>query len=514
MMPGKANITCGRRERALYRMGPAAACLLIAMLLGACAGPESRPAVALMQMRLPLQDFVQVHLFSVTESFPGGEAADFPAVGFRFEKNHLVPSAEPGSAAGVRMSAKSFAEWQRVMAQSGLSLLYIDPVLVAQPGRNAEVRTQGTFTYVQNVEMRRGRSAMAHQGDIAVGTKVSLSVQPTPDPETLLVDVDVFIRNAEADSAVAAEGDSADDAFETGPLKLDLPRIVTRHIRAAVPLRYGVSAIVAHYARQRPASAAGTGGPVAEHMVCVVTAVRTGKTIVPDEQAAPLYDKKDHCAATLLCTVPAQTPGGGAVPVALSQPLTADELGECTEHLKRLGEMPVIAGVTAVPGRPAGFEMTTAHSYLGGIAVPPGNEASGPYMFVVRRQLSGTQLDVRLTEEASGGSLSLDARHAAPPTMVPLRRREPSFRALVELAVQETYLTHICRQTATEIACILPSVSSGTYRLECKTKTTGASSLEERQAPRESLGLLTLRPLRQVQEAAEAGESSDATFLP
>lgn len=482
---------------------------MLLTLMAACRGPEKAgtpPEPVLPRRDLPFHYIVRVQLLGIREVVKGRPESLVPAAGFRFEDNRLVPTTEPGTVAGVKLTRESLVAWLAELRRTGAGGLYMAPAFTVKPGRRAAASRTLELPYRANVTFDRNGACTMKNGTLATGTRLSVTAIPTLEADTLLLKLDLRITSGEVQWFTAADGFRSRDFGRAPPLKVQLAAENVHAIATALPVQYGRPVIAAHYVKQYWSRSGLFGGwrQIREHLICIATAVRTGTVADPGDTPDVYEESRFHAATLLWCAQEGSASrghGGGSSADAeggkfVSRWLNAQAVRKTLAAAYGGTERTVfLLGIVVAPGVPARFEVGERQAYVADIVPPPVPARAGPYEFAILTATSGTVFCPRLDVADRSATVHVNVRLGSPARLKARSETLPTLRADHASGITETYHFSTTDQAIVEMDGRLGLRVGGAFRLGMTSIGTGAGPSTGSRGSNDTPVLLTLRKL-------------------
>jgi hypothetical protein len=446
---------------------PLSAFILLVPALCGCRTLAPRASPKELIEPMPPQILIQLRVIALHEAAEPSDAAPFPALGFQFAGDRVVPVGKPDTVAGVELAQPQLARWMENLGKAGATLLAAPGFTV---GPNLPVSSAYSTEKQYQANWRVDSNGVSMQ-NAAVTPESKFRVQPELIPGTgdLLTSVGVEIGSADLDSFVLVDQFAAKDQKPI-PLSLLLPRQSILRMATQTLVRPGQTLILAHYVKQyrstpQPPKAAEN---LRDHIFCLLSADRSGS-----EQAQsnlPIVPRIPPRYALSLAWLESENPGPTPQPLNRAKPAPEPAPDDCAELQKAATRMKGAPSVIAqtlsfalTVKTQAQFEIADEHGYVAGIH-RDSDQAMSPYNFLINQSWSGLKLSARLESAPQGVSADLNLRLADPAQCENAVGKLPSLRAGAPETEAKEYHFQVAGQTSADFAAIL-TLPPGQIRL-------------------------------------------------
>jgi len=226
---------------------PLSSVLLLALAFCGCR--TSAPPMPLREMvqELPSQILLRLQVLALRETVNASDGAPFPALGFQFAGDRVVPVEKPDTIAGVELTAPQLARWVANLDKAGATL-YAAPGFTAGPNLSASSNYSTEKQYQANWRLDT-RGATMQNAAVTPESKFSVRPELIPGTRDLLTSAGIEIRTADLDSFTLVDRFVGNDEKPV-PLALLLPRQAILRIATQTLVRPGRTLVFAHYVKQ------------------------------------------------------------------------------------------------------------------------------------------------------------------------------------------------------------------------------------------------------------------------
>ena len=450
--------------------------MVLALALSGCRASGSSKLQKGIVEEITPQILLRVQIIALREVVSPSDDAPFPALGFQFSEDRVVPVEKPDTIAGVELTAPQLNRWMENLGKAGAAL-YAAPVFTVGPGLPASTVYSTEKLYQANWHVD-SNGASAQNASILPETKFTVQPEPLPGIPDLLTSVDAEVGSADLNPFTLVD-DFAVQGKKTVPLSLLLPRQDIRRMITQTLIRPGQALVLAHYVRQyraepQPPKAAEDRR---DHIFCLLSAERRG----PEEARSdlPIVPQIPPRYALSLTWInsgeagPAQPPPDREKPAAEPGPGDSAELQKAAAQMKGApGAFAETLSLALTAKTQAQFEIAEERGCVAGIR-RDSDAPESPYSFIVNQAWAGVKLSARLEPVAKGVSATLNLRLADPPHCEGSLGKLPSLRpGSPETEVKE-YHFQVATQASAEFASTQLLQPGQTWLPPMTWRTTG-----------------------------------------
>ena len=420
---------------------PLSSVLLLALAFCGCR--TSAPPMPLREMvqELPSQILLRLQVLALRETVNASDGAPFPALGFQFAGDRVVPVEKPDTIAGVELTAPQLARWVANLDKAGATL-YAAPGFTAGPNLSASSNYSTEKQYQANWRLDT-RGATMQNAAVTPESKFSVRPELIPGTRDLLTSAGIEIRTADLDSFTLVDRFVGNDEKPV-PLALLLPRQAILRIATQTLVRPGRTLVFAHYVKQyrsapQPLKAAEN---LRDQIFFLLSAERRGPEQA--ESDLPIIPQIPPRFALSLIWLEAEKPPPAAPRPARANPAPGpapDDLDELQKAAAQIKDSPDAVmqtlSLALTVKTPAQFEVADERGYVAGIhrdsdeTIEP-VQLPDPADLGRREALGAARSDaagrVGGREPAPGRSAPIRQRHRQASLAAPRRDREGSER--------------------------------------------------------------------------------------
>jgi hypothetical protein len=459
---------------------PLSAFILLAPAFCGCRTPAPpTPPEPIVIEEIPSQIVVQLRVITLHEAANPSDAAPFPALGFQFAGDRVVPVGKPDTVAGAELAPPELARWVENLGKAGAMLLAA-PAFTVGPNLPASSAYSTEKQYQANWRMDSNGASMQN-AVVSPESKSRVQAELIPGTRDLLTSAGVEISSADLDSFVLVDQFAAKDEKPI-PLALLLPRQTILRMATQTLVQPGQTLILAHYVKQyrsapQPPKAAEN---LRDHIFWLLSADRRG--LEQAQSDLPIVPQIPPRYALSLAWLESENAGPAPQPPDRAKPAPGPAPDDCAELQKAAGRMKDAPGVVAqtlsfalTVKTQAQFEIAEEHGYVAGIH-PDSDEAVSPYNFLINQTWSGLKLSARLEPAPQGVSADLNLRLADPPQCDNAVGKLPSLRAGAPKTEAKEYHFQVAGQTTADFAAILTLPPGQTRLLPLTWHATGVAA--------------------------------------
>ncbi|MGD0999907.1 MAG: hypothetical protein ABSA67_04330 [Candidatus Brocadiia bacterium] len=416
---------------------------------------------------LPSQILLRLQVIALREAVNPADEAPFPALGFQFAGDRVVPVEKPDTIAGVELTTPQLARWVQNLDKAGATL-YAAPGFTVGPDLPASSLYSAEKQYQANWRVDTNGISMQN-ATVTPESKFSVRPELVPGTRDLLTNVGIEISTADLDSFVLVDHFVAKDQKPV-PLALLLPRQAILRIATRTLVRPGRTLILAHSVKQyrsapQPPKAAEN---MRDQIFYLLSADRRGPEAaesdlpivlqIPPRFALSLTWLESESAA------PAAQPPDRATPPPAPAPDDLAELQKAAGQMKGApGAVVQTLGLALTVKTQVQFEVAEEGGYVAGIH-RDSDETMSPYNFLVNQTWSGVKFSAQLEQMPQSLSADLALRLADPPQYDDALGKLPSLRAGAPEKEARDYHFQVAGQTEADFAAVL-SLQPGQTRL-------------------------------------------------
>ena len=419
-----------------------ASCLLLAPSLCGCRASAPKPPPMIVE-EVPPQVRLRLQVIALRETASPADGAPFPALGFQFAGDRVVPVETPDTIAGVELTMPQLVRWMENLRKAGAKL-YAAPDFTVGPNLSASSVNSAEKQYQANWRVDSNGASM--KSDTVV-PELKFNVQPdlVPGTRALLTSVDAEIGSADLDPFTVVDNFAAKDKKPI-PLALLLPRQAIRRMITQALVPPDRTLILAHYVKQyrsspQPPIRGSQGGPepesrrppaaaedVREHIFYVLSAERRGPEARSDLPIVPQIPPRYALSLTWLesqdAAPPAQPPAPAKPATSTAGKSAQDDLAELQQAAGWMKDAPEAVvqtlAMALTTGTQTQFEVAEERACVAGLH-QDSTDAASPYNFLIQKTWSGIKLSAQLNPAPQAGkpSTSLPAGRVAGPAVKP-----------------------------------------------------------------------------------------------
>jgi hypothetical protein len=472
--------------------------VLLSALCGCRASARPRLAKELVT-EIPPQILLQVRVIALREAPGVSEDAPFPALGFRFAGDWVVPVEDPDTIAGVELTAPQLSRWAANLAKAG-AVSYAEPGFTVGPNHRASSIYSTEKLYQANWRVDTD-SVLPETANIIPESKFSVQPELVPGTRDLLTSVDAETGSGGLDPFTLVDNFAAKDR-KPAPLALFLPRQVFLRMATQTLVKPGRTLVLAHYVKQyrsapQPSKPAQN---LRDHIFYLLSTERRGPEEAPSN--LPIVPQIPPCYALSLIWLeagnpaPAEQPPKGAVQAPRRQTArAATDWDSLLKMARRIQDQPDAAAQTLslalTVKTQAQFEVAEERGYVAGIH-PDSEKPASPYDFLINRTWTGAKLSAQLAPGAPGMSAALNLRLADPPQYADALGPLPSLSPGTPEKEAKEYRFQAASQTSADYAATEVLRLGHTRLLPLTWQTTGTAASQN--APLRSVAAILQEP--------------------
>jgi len=412
---------------------PLSSFILLAPAFCGCRTAAPRPPLLKeIVQEIPSQIVLRLQVLALREAVNPSDDAPFPALGFQFAGDRVVPVDEPDTIAGVELTTPQLVRWMDNLGKAGATL-YAAPAFTVSPDLPASSVYSTEKRYQANWRVDTNGLAMQNAA-VTPESKFSVRTELIPGTRDLLTNAGIEIGAADLDSFVLVDR-FAGKGEKAVPLALLLPRQSILRLATRTLFQPGHTLILAHCVKQyrsapQPPKAAEN---LREHIFYLLSAERRG----PEEPQSdlPIVPQIPPRFALTLTWLESEQAGPPAQPPDRAKPAPGpapDDLGVLQEAAGRMkgapGAVMQTLSLALTVKTQAQFEVAEERSYVAGIH-RDSDETMSPYNFLIQQTWSGVKLSAQLEPMPKGVSADLNLRLADPPQLNDAVGKLPLMRA-------------------------------------------------------------------------------------
>ncbi len=458
---------------------PLSSVLLLALAFCGCR--TSAPPMPLREMvqELPSQILLRLQVLALRETVNASDGAPFPALGFQFAGDRVVPVEKPDTIAGVELTAPQLARWVANLDKAGATL-YAAPGFTAGPNLSASSNYSTEKQYQANWRLDT-RGATMQNAAVTPESKFSVRPELIPGTRDLLTSAGIEIRTADLDSFTLVDRFVGNDEKPV-PLALLLPRQAILRIATQTLVRPGRTLVFAHYVKQyrsapQPLKAAEN---LRDQIFFLLSAERRGPEQA--ESDLPIIPQIPPRFALSLIWLEAEKPPPAAPRPARANPAPGpapDDLDELQKAAAQIKDSPDAVmqtlSLALTVKTPAQFEVADERGYVAGIH-RDSDETMSPYNFLIRQTWAGVKLSAQLEAMPQGVSADVNLRLADPPQYDDATGKLPSLRPGETEKEAKEYHFQVAGQAEADFAAVLPLQPGQTRLLPLTWHASGIST--------------------------------------
>jgi hypothetical protein len=454
---------------------------VLLLLTAFCGCRASAPPAPLKEMveEFPPQVLLRLQVIALREAVDPSDDAPFPALGFQFAGDRVVPVEKPDTIAGVELTAPQLARWMENLGKARATL-YAAPAFTVGPNLPASSIYSTEKRYQANWRVdAKGFSMMS--ASIAPESKFTVQPELIPGTQGFLTSVDAELGSADLDPFTVVDNFAA-TGEKPIPLSLFLPRQAILRMITQTLVQRGRTVVLAHYVKQYRSAPQPpeTAENLREHIFYLLSADRRGPAEVPsDLPIVPVIPQRYALSLTWLeseDTAPAAKPPDRAKPAP--DPASAD-LAELQKAVGRMKDEPEAVLQTLSLGltvqTQARFEIAEQRGYVAGIH-RDSDAPTSAYSFLINQTWAGVKLSAQLERRPQGVSADLNLRLADPPQCDDAVGKLPSLRADAPEAETREYHFQAAGQTSADFAAVQSLRPGQTRLLPLTWHTTGIAT--------------------------------------
>jgi hypothetical protein len=428
---------------------------------------------------IPPQVLLQLQVIALREVVNPSDESPFPALGFQFAEDRVVPVEKPDTIAGVELTTPQLIRWMENLRKAGATLYVALPPFAVGPNLRASTINSAEKQYQANWRVD-SNGASAQNAAITPESKFDVQPELVPGTRDLLTSVGAEISSADLDPFTLVDRFTTKDE-KAIPLALLLPRQAIRRMITQTLVQPGRTLILAHYVKQyrsasQPPQAAEN---LRDHLFYVLSADRRGPEVQSDLPIVPQIPPRYALSLTWLESEnarPAAQPPDRAAPAL--EPASDDliELQKAAGLMKDApGAVLQTLSLALTAKTQAQFEIAEERDAVAGIH-RDSDEATSPYNFLIHQTWTGMKLSAQLEQTPQGVSANLNLRLADPPQCDDAVGWLPSLRAGAPETEAKEYHFQIASQTSADFAAIQALRPGQTRLLPLTWQTTGIAA--------------------------------------
>jgi hypothetical protein len=448
--------------------------LLAPAFCGCRASSPAKPPKPLIE-EIPSQIMLRLQVIALREKPDPAAEAPFPALGFQFAGDRIVPVESPDTIAGVELTAPQLNRWMANLAKAGAAL-YAEPVFTVGPNLPATSVFSTEKGYQSNWRVNSNGASPENAG-VVPESKFTVQPELVPGTRDLLTSVEAEISAADLDPFTLVDNFAA-KGLKAAPLALLLPRQTLLRMATQTMVRPGQSLVLAHYVKQYRAAPQPSGPEenLRDHIFYLLSAERRGPQEAPSD--LPIVPRIPPRYALTLTWLESRN----AAPTAQSPQRANPAPGDWDALVKMArgleGDPDAVAqtlSLALTANTQAQFEVAEERGYVAGIH-PDSAEAASPYDFLIHQTWTGMKLSAQLEPAPQGVSAALNLRLADPPQFRDAVGKLPSLQPGAPETEGAEYHLQSAAQTSAEFAAT-EILRPGQIRLLRPTwQTTGAGA--------------------------------------
>ena len=453
--------------------------LLLLPAISGCRTPvPPKPPPPIIEEVSP-QIVLRIQVIALREAASPSDDAPFPALGFQFAGDRVVPVEKPDTIAGVELTTPQLIRWVQNLGKAGATLcaapaFTVGPNLPASSIYSTEKRYQSNWRVDSN-------GATVQSDAIVPESKFTVQPELVPGTRGLLTSVDAEISSADLDPFPLVDNFSPKGEIAV-PLALLLPRQVIWRLITQTLVQPGQTLVLAHYVKQYrsappPPKAAEN---LRDHLFYLLSADRRG----PEEAQSdlPIVPQIPPRYALTLTWLESENAGPPAQPPDRPKPAPEPATGDAGELQKAAGRMKdapdavlQTLSLALTLKTQAQFEIAEERGYVAGIH-RDSEEAMSPYNFLINRTWTGMKLSAQLEPTPQGVAAALNLRLADPPQCDAAVGKLPWLRPGAPEAEAREYHFQVARQASADFAATQILKPGQTRLLPLTWSTAGAAS--------------------------------------
>ncbi len=450
--------------------------VFLAPALSGCraSGPPKLPKGIVEE--IPPEVLLRLQIITLREAAAPSDEAPFPALGFQFAGDCVVPVEKPDTIAGVELTTPQLNRWLENLGKAGAAL-YAAPAFTVGPNLPASTVYSMEKRYQANWHVDSD-GASAQNAAVTPESKFSVQPELVPGIPDLLTSVNAEISSADLDPFTLVD-DFSVKGKKAFPLSLLLPRQELRRMATQTLVLPGRTLILAHYVKQyraapQPMKAAEN---VRDHIFYLLSADRRGPAEARSD--LPIVPQNPPRFALSLTWLDSGNAGPAAPAADRAKPASEPAAGDSAQlqdAAARMKDAPdafaQTLGLALTAKTQAQFEIAAERDYVAGIR-RDSDAPDSPYSFLINHTWAGVKLSAQLEPVPNGMSATLNLRLADPPHYDDALGELPSLRAdSAETEVKE-YHFQAAAQSSADFAVILPLQPGQTRLLPLTWRTTG-----------------------------------------
>lgn len=434
---------------------PLSSVLLLPAAFCGCRTPAPPAPLKEIVQEVPSQILLRLQVLALREAANPSDGAPFPALGFQFDGDRVVPVEKPDTIAGVELTMPQLARWIENLDKAGATL-YAAPGFTVGPDLPASSLYSAEKQYQANWRVDTQGAAMQNAA-VVPQSKFSVRPELIPGTRDLLTNAGIEISTADLDSFTLVDRYVGKDEKPV-PLALLLPRQAILRIATRTLVQPGRTLILAHYVKQyrsapQPPKAA---EKLRDHIFFLLSAERRGpEQAESDLPIIPQIPPRFALSLTWLESGKAPPAADRGKPAPGPAPDDLDELRQAAAQMKDAPDAVMQTLSLALTVKtPARFEVAEERGYVAGIH-RDSDETMSPYNFLIQQTWSGVKLSAQLEPMPQGLSADLNLRLADPPQYDDATGKLPSLRPGAPEKEAKEYHFQVAGQTAADFAAVL-----------------------------------------------------------
>jgi len=460
------------RRLSSFIVRPSYILLLLPAFCGCRASAPPKPLKEIVE-EVPPQILLRLQVIALRETANPSDDAPFPALGFQFAGDRVVPVEKPDTIAGVELTPPQLNRWMENLGKAKATL-YAAPAFSVGPNLPASSIYSTEKRYQSNWRVD-ANGASVQNASVAPESKFNVQPELVPGTRSLLASVDVELASADLDPFTVVDNFAA-KGKKAIPLALLLPRQAILRMITQTLVQPGQTVILAHYVKQyrsepQPAQASES---LRDHIFYLLSADRRGPEEAPSD--LPIVPHIPPRCALSLTWLESENPGPAAKPA--SEP-AADDLAELQRAVGRMKDAPDAVlqtlSLALTVETQAQFEIAEERGYVAGIH-PVSDAGTNAYSFLINQAWAGVKLSAQLARAPQGVSADLNLRLADPPQCDDAVGKLPSLRAGAPETEAKEYHFQVAGQTSADFVATLALRPGQTRLLPLTWHTTSIAT--------------------------------------
>ena len=400
---------------------------------------------------IPAQIVLRLQVIALREAPDPSEGAPFPALGFQFAEDQVVPVEKPETIVGVDLTMPQLNRWTENLRKAGAAL-YAAPVFTVGPNLPAGSVYSTEKLYQSNWRID-SNGASAENASIVPESKFNVQPELVPGTGDLLTTVNAEIGSGDLDPFTLVDSFAAKRP-KPAPLALLLPRQTVMRMATQTMVKPGQTLVLAHYVKQYCAAPQPSAPPrnLRDHVFYLVSAERRGPEEAPsDLPIVPQIPPRYVLSLTWLesgDTAPEAQPPKRAKPAPEDREELLSLAGQLQDDPDAVMQTLSLALTVKTQAQ---FEVSEEHGYVAGLH-RDSDEPASPYDFLVNKMWSGVKLSAQLDAAPQGVSAALNLRLADAPRFDDALGKLPSLLPAAPEAEAKEYHFQVAGQTAADFA--------------------------------------------------------------